>query len=70
MAVESLTNSARTSQEEGLAPALLSCVLRGVLFDLLRALITTNRDLFAGHSHFDAAIVDRPITDRTFARVH
>jgi hypothetical protein len=45
-------------------------VLRGILFDFLRALITTNRDLFAGHGYFDAAIVDCPITDRTFARVH
>jgi hypothetical protein len=40
------------------------------LLGLLRALITTNRDLFPGHGHLDPAIVDRPITDRTFARVH
>ena len=37
---------------------------------LLHTLITTNRDLFPCHGHLDSAIIDRPITDRTFARVH
>ncbi len=50
---------------------LLCCrVLCGICLRLLHAFITTNRDLFAGHGYFDPTIIYRPITDRTFARVH
>ena len=49
---------------------VLSSVLCRVFLRFLHALVTTNRDLFAGHGYFDPTIIDRPITDRTFARVH
>ena len=45
-------------------------VLRWIFLRLLHTLITTNRDLFSCHGHFDSTVVDCPITDRTFARVH
>jgi hypothetical protein len=50
---------------------LLCCqVLRGICLCFLHAFITTNRDLFTGHGYFDPTIIDRPITDRTLARIH
>ena len=49
---------------------MLSGVLCRVFLRFFHALITTNRDLFSGHGYFDPTIIDRPITDRTFARVH
>ena len=49
---------------------VLRGVLRRVFLRFFHAFITTNRDLFTGHGYFDPTIIDRPITDRTFARVH
>lgn len=48
----------------------LGGVLRRVFLRFFHAFITTNRDFLAGHGYFDPTIIDRPITDRTFARVH
>jgi hypothetical protein len=45
-------------------------VLCGICLRLFHTFITTNGDFFTGHGYFDPAIIDRPITDRTFARVH
>jgi hypothetical protein len=48
----------------------LGSVLRRIFLRFLHTLITTNCNLFSSHGDFDSAIIDRPITDRTFARVH
>ena len=55
---------------DGFVVKLLRHILRRIFLRFLRTLVTTDRDLFSTHGHFDSAIVDCPITDRTFARVH
>ena len=49
---------------------LLQSVLLRIFLRFLRTLVTANRDLFSSDGHFDSAVVDRPITNRTLARVH
>lgn len=45
-------------------------ILRRTLFHFFGAIIAANRDLFAADLDLDSAVIDIPIANRAFCRVH
>ena len=45
-------------------------ILRRILFRLFDAIIATNGDFFATDVDLDAAVVDVPVANRAFVRIH
>lgn len=65
-----MENALGRERDRRFAHLLPFTVSRYVLFCFLGAFITANGDLFATNFHFDATIIDCPITHRTLFGIH